>query len=107
MRILQLLVETILYYLACSLVARTREEAPGLLRVLFVVVLLAFISGGIKAVLGEYFWLGNALAFVVNFVILWIGLGIGFLRTIIAALLVIVLRAVLGAVFTHGTWSVF
>lgn len=105
MRILQLLAEAILYYVACSLVARTREAAPGLLRVLIVVVLLAFISGGVKAVLGEHFWLGNALAFIINFIVLWIGLGIGLLRTIIAALLVLVLRAVLAAVFTHGTWS--
>ena len=99
MRILQLLVEAILYYVACSLISRTREDAPGFLRVLFVVVLLTFLSGGVKAVIGD-FWLSNAVAFVVNFIVLWIGLGIGFIRTIWAAVLVAVLRWLLTAVFT-------
>ena len=99
MRILQLLVEALLYYAACSLVARSRAEAPGLLRVLIVVVLIIFISGGVKAVIGG-FWLGNAVVFVINFLVLWIGLGVGFLRTIIAALLVMLLRALLTAVFS-------
>jgi hypothetical protein len=99
MRILQLLAEALLYYAACSLIARTREEAPGFLRVLFVVVLLTFISGGVKAVIGD-FWLSSAIVFVVNFVILWIGLGVGFFRTVIAAILVAVLRWLLTAVFS-------
>jgi hypothetical protein len=99
MQILQLLVEALLYYAACSLVARSRAEAPGYLRVLIVVILLTFISGGVKAVIGG-FWLSNALVFVINFLILWIGLGVGFLRTIIAALLVMLLRALLTAVFS-------
>ena len=99
MRILQLLVEALLYYAACSLVARSRAEAPGYLRVLIVVVLLAFVSGGIKAVIGD-FWLSSAIVFVINFLILWIGLGVGFIRTIIAALLVALLRALLTAVFS-------
>ncbi|MBU0508267.1 hypothetical protein KKH27_05470 [bacterium] len=98
MRILHLLVEAILYYVACMLVARKREEAPGLLRVFLVVIVLTFVSGGFKAVIGE-FWLSNALVFVVNFFILWIGLGIGFIRTILAAILVILLRMLLERVF--------
>jgi hypothetical protein len=101
MRILQLLVEALLYYVACSLVARSREQAPGLLRVLFVVILLTFISGGVKAVIGDI-WLGSAIVFVVNFLVLWIGLGIGFFRTILAAVLVLILRAVLETVFSRG-----
>lgn len=99
MRILQLLVEALLYYVACSLIARTRNDAPGFLRVLFVVMLLTFISGGVKALIGD-FWLSNTVIFIVNFVALWIGLGIGFFRTVIAAVLVIVLRWLLTVVFT-------
>jgi hypothetical protein len=99
MRILQLLVEALLYYAACSLVARSRAEAPGYLRVLIVVIVLAFVSGGVKAVIGD-FWLANAIVFVVSFLVLWIGLGVGFLRTIIAALLVLLLRALLSVVFS-------
>lgn len=99
MRILQLLAEAVLYYVACSLVARSRADAPGFLRVLITVILLTFLSGGVKAVVGD-FWLSNAIVFVINFIILWIGLGVGFFRTIIAALIVIVLRALLSAVFS-------
>lgn len=99
MRILQLLVEALLYYVACSLIARTREEAPGFLRVLLVVALLTFISGGVKAVIGD-FWLSNAVVFAITFVVLWIGLGVGFFRTIIAALLVAGLRWLLTLVFS-------
>jgi hypothetical protein len=95
---LHLLVEALLYYLACMLVARKREDAPGLIRVLITVLLLAFVSGGIRTVIGD-FWLANALVFVLNFFILWIGLGIGFFRTILAAIVVILLRMLLEAVF--------
>jgi len=91
---LQLLVEALLYYLACSLVARRREEAPGLLRVFITVLILAFVSGGVKGVVGD-FWLSSALVFVINFFILLIGLGIGFFRTVIAAIVVILLRSLL------------
>jgi len=101
MPFLQLLVEALLYYVACSLVARSREDAPGLLRVFLTVLVLTFISGGLKAVTGD-FWLGNAVAFVLSFFVLWIGLGIGFFRTIIAAILVLLLRALLEAVFARG-----
>jgi hypothetical protein len=97
MNFLQLLAEAVLYYVACMLVARRREEAPGMIRVLITVALLAFISGGMKAVIGD-FWLSNALVFLVNFFILWIGLGIGFVRTIVAAVLVILLRMLLDQV---------
>jgi hypothetical protein len=101
MRILQLLVEAVLYYVACVMVARRREEAPGLVRVLFVVILLAFISGGVKAVIGD-FWLASAVVFVLNFFLLWIGLGIGFFRTILAAVIVLLLRSLMEAVFSSG-----
>ncbi len=98
---LRLLAEALLYYVACSLVARGREDAPGFLRVLIVVVLLAFVSSGIRGVIGD-FWLSNALVFVINFLILWIGLGIGLLRTVIAALIVMLLRSLMEAVFGRG-----
>jgi len=98
MRILHLLVEAVLYYVACMFVARRREDAPGILRVFITVALLAFVSGGVQAMIG-HFWLSQALAFVINFFILWIGLGIGFIRTILAAILVILLRMLLERVF--------
>ena len=91
---LQLLVEALLYYLACSIAARSREDAPGLIRVFITVVILAFVSGGVKAVVGD-FWLASVIVFVINFFILLLGLGIGFFRTIIAAILVILLRSLM------------
>ncbi|MFZ5433284.1 MAG: hypothetical protein ACOZB3_05865 [Calditrichota bacterium] len=98
MKFLHLLVEALLYYMACMLVARKREEAPGLIRVLITVIILAFISGGVHNVIG-HFWLSNAIVFVINFFVLWIGLGIGFFRTILAAIIVILLRMLLEQVF--------
>lgn len=98
MRFLQLLAEALLYYLACSFVARSREEAPGLVRIFIVVVILAFISGGVKFVIGD-FWLSSGIVFFINFFILYLGLGIGFFRTAVAAILVIVLRSILERVF--------
>ena len=95
---LRLIAEALLYYVACSLVARGKEDAPGILRVFIVVVLLAFVSAGIKGVIGD-FWLSSALVFVINFIILWVGLGIGLIRTIIAALIVILLRSLMESVF--------
>jgi hypothetical protein len=102
MRFLQLLVEALLYYLSCSLVARNREEAPGLVRVLITVLLLAFISGGVKGMIGDNFWLASAIIFLINCFILLLGLGLGFFRTIIAAVIVILLRSILEAVFHTG-----
>jgi hypothetical protein len=93
MVLLQLLVEALLYYLACALVSR-REHAPGLLRVFITVLLLAFVSGGVKAIIGD-FWLASAIIFFLNIFILLFGLGIGILRTVVAAILVIVLRSLL------------
>ena len=102
MHFVQLLVEALLYYLACTLLSRSREDAPGFLRIFLTVVLLAFVSGGVKAVIGE-FWLSSAIVFCINFFILWIGLGIGFFRTILAAVLVILLRSLLEYAFVHGS----
>jgi uncharacterized membrane protein YjjP (DUF1212 family) len=96
--LLQLLAEALLYYLACSFVARNREEAPGLVRIFLTVIVLAFVSGGVKFVIGD-FWLASGLVFFVNFFILYLGLGIGFFRTVIAALVVILLRSLLERVF--------
>jgi hypothetical protein len=102
MRILQLLVEAVLYYVACVMVARKREDAPGLIRVIFVVIILAFVSGGTKAVVGD-FWLSSAVLFVLSFFILWIGLGIGLFRTILAAVTVLLLRSLMEAVFSSAS----
>lgn len=93
MNFLQLVVEALLYYLACTLLAK-REEQPGFLRVMFVVLALAFVSGGMNAVLPD-FWISSALVAVVNFFILWLGLGIGMFRTILALIAVMLLRTLL------------
>ena len=104
MHFIQLLAEALFYYLACAILVRSSEERPGLIRVFLTVFLLAFISGGTKAVIGD-FWLASALVFIINFFILWLGLGIGFFRTIIAALLVIVFRSIMEAVFASHSGS--
>jgi hypothetical protein len=98
---LVLVVEAVLYYVACSLVARTHEEAPGLLRIFIIVVLLAVISGSV-AVAHWTFWSSSVIVFILQFIILWIGLGVGFFRTIIAALIVIFLRSLMEAVFSQA-----
>jgi cell division protein FtsW (lipid II flippase) len=94
-----LLVEAVLYYVACSLVAKTREDAPGLIRIFIVVLLLAAISGGVSVMRWD-FWSSSVIVFILQFIILWIGLGIGLFRTIIAALIVIFLRAMMEVVFS-------
>jgi hypothetical protein len=99
--ILQLIVESLLYYLACMLVARSREDAPGIIRVLITVLILAFVAGGVQYVVHDI-WHSGPLLFILSFIILWIGLGIGFIRTIIATLIVSLLHTVLARVFTHG-----
>jgi hypothetical protein len=99
--LLQLLTETLLYYLACMLVARSREDAPGLFRVLITVLILALVAGGIHAVV-KGLWHSGVIMLIVSFIVLWIGLGIGFFRTIIAALIVALLHTLLEKVFTHG-----
>jgi hypothetical protein len=104
MVLIRLLAEALLYYVACSLVARGRENAPGFIRVFVVVLLLAFVSSGIRGVIGD-FWMSSALIFVINFFILWIGLGIGMIRTIIAALIVILLRSLMEAAFGTASGS--
>ena len=93
MNFLQLVVEALLYYLACSLLAK-KEDAPGFIRVLFVVLALAFVSGGVKAVLPN-FWVSSAVITVITFFILWLGLGIGLFRTILALIAVMLLRSLL------------
>ena len=100
---LQVVVEALLYYLACTLLAK-KEQAPGLLRVFLVVLLLAFVSNGIKGILPD-FWISSAIVTVVNFFILWLGLGIGLFRTILALIAVMLLRSLLVYVFQdvgHG-----
>ena len=100
--LLQLITETLLYYLACMLVARSREDAPGFIRVLITVLILALFAGGVKYVIHDL-WRSGALLFIVSFIVLWLGLGIGFFRTIIATLIVSVLHTVLERVFSQGS----
>ena len=97
---LQLLVEALLYYLACSIAVRRREEAPGLIRVFITVIVLAFVSGGVHSVLGHSFWLSSVIVFVINFFVLLVGLGIGMFRTIVAAIIVILLRSLMEWAFS-------
>lgn len=101
MAFLQLLAEALLYYLACRILVHRQEEAPGLIRIFVTVFLLAVVSGGLKYAIGD-FWLTSIIIFVINFFILLIGLGIGFFRTVLAAILVIVLRMILTAAFNFG-----
>lgn len=103
MRILQIILETLLYYVACTLVARSREDAPGFVRVLIVVLVLALIAGGTGMLLSGGIWTSGAILFVLSFLVLWIGLGIGFFRTILAALIVSLLHALLERVFRTGS----
>jgi len=100
MPILRLLAETLLYYLACTLLARTREDAPGLLRVFITVLIVVFISSAGTAMINDI-WVSSALVGIISFIILWIGLGIGLIRTIFAALIVILLRALMEAAFSR------
>lgn len=100
MNFLRLIVETLLYYLACSLMARNRENAPGLIRVFITVLIVAFISSAGTSVIDDI-WVESVLVGIISFIILWIGLGIGLIRTILAALIVILLRSLLEAVFSR------
>jgi hypothetical protein len=104
MRFLQLLVETLLYYIACSMLARSRESAPGFLRVLITVAIVALISGGIHYWPHANYWHSGILVFIGAFFVLWIGLGIGFFRTIIAALVVSLLRMLLEYAFSPSSF---
>ena len=109
MALVQLLLETLLYYLACTLLARKREDAPGILRVFITVLLIALITWGVHSVLGGTFlgrgiasgmWASGVFTFILSFIILWIGLGIGLIRTILAALLVTLLHHLMAAAFS-------
>jgi hypothetical protein len=104
MRLIQLLVEALLYYLACTLVARNRESAPGFIRVILVVLILALVAGGTQSLVTGALWHSGVILFILSFIILWIGLGIGFIRTILAALIVTLLHSVLQKVFATGPW---
>ena len=45
-------------------------------------------------------WLTHLLTLFVNFIILWVGLGIGVFRTVLAAVVVFLLNLLLAAVFS-------
>lgn len=99
--VLQLLAETLLYYFACLIVARSHADAPGFIRVLITVLILSFFAGGVHYVI-HGIWSSGALLFIVSFIVLWFGLGIGFFRTIIATLIVSLLHTLLERIFSHG-----
>ena len=97
----QLLIEAVLYYFSCSLLSKDREHAPGLIRILITVLLCVAVTGGIRLLpLGGWeIWSQSVLGMMVQFMILWVGLGIGFFRTILATLLVGLLHTLLEYVF--------
>ncbi len=99
--LIQILVETLLYYFACMIVARSHESAPSFLRVLITVLILSFFAGGVRYIVHDI-WHSGALLFVISFFVLWFGLGVGFFRTIIATLIVAVLHAILEHLFARG-----
>ncbi|HEY3295705.1 MAG TPA: hypothetical protein VGL38_09710 [bacterium] len=76
--------------------------APGFIRVLITVLILSFIAGGVHLVI-HGLWSSGVLLFILGFFVLWIGLGIGFFRTIIAALIVSLLHTLLERVFANGS----
>ena len=95
---LRLLAETLLYYLTCSLLARGKDGGPGLIRVFITVLIVAFISSAGTAMINDI-WVGSVLVGIICFIILWIGLGIGLIRTILAVLIVLLLRSLMQAAF--------
>ena len=96
--LLRLLAETVLYYLAASILSKGRENAPGFIRVFITVLIVAFISSAGTAMINDI-WLSSVLVGIIAFIILWIGLGIGLIRTIIAVLIVILLRSLMEHAF--------
>jgi len=100
MNFLRLIAETLLYFVAARLLARGKEDAPGLIRVFITVLIVAFISSAGTAVIDDI-WLNGILVGIISFIILWIGLGIGLIRTIFAALIVVLLRSLMEAAFSR------
>lgn len=96
--LLYFLVQALLYYIACHLLTRKHEHVPGILRLFITVILIAAANGFLGWSLGHG-WLTQVLILFVSFFILWAGLGIGVLRTILAALVVFLLNLLLAAVF--------
>lgn len=96
--LLYLLVQALLYYIACHLLTRKHEHVPGILRLFVTVLLMAAANGFLSWSVGHG-WLTSALILVINFLILLVGLGIGLLRTILAAVVVFFLNLLLRAVF--------
>lgn len=99
--LLFLLVQALLYYVACHLLARKSERVPGLMRLIFTVFFIVAISGFLRWALG-YGWMTQVIVLVTSFFILWGGLGLGPLRTLIAALIVFLLNLALSRVFEGG-----
>ena len=104
MSILRLLAETLLYYLACSVLAKGKEGAPGLLRVFITVLIVAFISSAGTSIIDDI-WMSSIFVGIISFIILWIGLGIGLIRTIIAVIVVMLLRTLMESAFSRSIIS--
>ena len=93
-----LFVQALLYYVACHLLTRKTERVPGIFRlfitVFLVMVAIRFLGGALG-----HGWLTHIIILIVVFVILRIGLGLGFIRTLIAVLIVFLLNLALRNVF--------
>jgi hypothetical protein len=100
--LLFLLAQALLYYIACRLLTGKQEHAPGILRLLVVVFLMILVERFFGWALGHG-WLTGFLILVINFFILWAGLGIGLARTILAAIIVFLLNLLFAEIFASGS----
>ena len=93
-----LFIQALLYYVACHLLTRKTEHVPGLFRLFITVFLIMVVNGFFSGALGAG-WLTHIITLIVDFVILRIGLGLGFVRTLIAVLIVFLLNLALRNIF--------
>ena len=106
--LLFLFIQALLYYVACHLLTRKNERVPGIFR-LFITVFLIMVANGFLGWALGHGWLTHVIILVTSFIILRIGLGIGFIRTLIAALIVFLLnlglRSIFGGVDPYFTYA--
>jgi len=96
--LLFLFIQALLYYVACHLLTRKTEHVPGIFRLFITVFLIMVVNWFFDKALGHG-WLTQIIILIVDFIILRIGLGLGFIRTLIAALIVFLLNLALRNVF--------
>ena len=94
-----LFVQALLYYVACHLLTRKTEHVPGIFRLFITVFLIMVVNWFFSGAFGHG-WLTQIIILIVDFIILRIGLGLGFIRTLIAVLIVFLLNLALRNVFT-------